>query len=68
MKRHGDDESIEIDPSLSHAVLHKRVERLAVPTFDWLSTPLEAIAEGLTHHSHTRPVRGEQPGRPGHRR
>lgn len=56
MKRRSDDQSLEIYPWLSRATLHERAERLAVPTFDWLSTPIEAITEGLAH-MHIRPAR-----------
>jgi hypothetical protein len=57
MRRQRDDQSLEIDPLLNRATLHERVERLAVPTFDWLSTPVEAITEGLTRRSHAGPAR-----------
>lgn len=58
MKRRRDDQSLEIHPWLSGATLHERAERLAVPTFDWLSTPIEAITEGLAH-VHIRSPRAE---------
>ena len=45
---------IDLDGPMSSAELHERVERLAVPIFDWASEPILAIAEGVTslrvHH------------------
>lgn len=65
MRGQRDDQSLEIDPLLSRAALHERVERLAVPTFDWLSTPVEAITEGLARRSHARHARdNESPSAP----
>ncbi len=39
---------IDLDGPMTPAELHERVERLAVPTFDWVSEPILAIAEGVT--------------------
>jgi hypothetical protein len=47
--------------------LHEQVERIAIPTFDWVSEPIEAIAKGLVLHSRAnspsgvRPHGGEEP-------
>ena len=39
---------IDLDGPMTPAELHERVERLAVPTFDWVSEPILAIANGVT--------------------
>ena len=39
---------IDLDGPMTPAQLHGRVERLAVPTFDWMSEPILAITNGVT--------------------
>ena len=32
--------------------LHEWAERVAVPTFDYIADPIEAVVDGLTHAAH----------------
>ena len=43
----GDDENIQIDGVRNGRRRHELIERLAVPTFDWVSAPIVAMAEAL---------------------
>ena len=41
--------------------LHEQVERMAIPSFDWVCEPIEAIAKGLVFHSRANSASGERP-------
>lgn len=47
-----------IDDTVTPRTLHERAERVAVPDFDWLVEPVEAIVEGFIdmygRHTHRR--------------
>ncbi|MEV6348496.1 hypothetical protein [Actinoplanes sp. NPDC051851] len=38
-----------IDATVTDATLHERCEQVAVPDFDWMSTPVEAVVDGFLH-------------------
>jgi hypothetical protein len=42
-----DDETIQIGGRINQRRRHELIERLAVPTFDWVSGPIVAMAEAL---------------------
>ena len=41
--------------------LHEQVERIAIPEFDWVCEPIEAIAKGLVLHSRANSASGGRP-------
>lgn len=43
-----DDEPIPIGGRINQRRRHELIERLAVPTFDWVSGPIVAMAEALS--------------------
>ncbi|MBB4755278.1 hypothetical protein [Actinoplanes lobatus] len=45
------------------ADLHEVAEQLAVPSFDWMSTPMVAVVDGFLHIDPDAPL--PQPHRPG---
>jgi hypothetical protein len=38
-----------IDETCTAANVHERAERIAVPTYDWISMPIIAVVDGLVH-------------------
>lgn len=53
MDRQGHHEVARIDDTVTPENLHERAERVAVPDFNWLTQPVEAIAEALTSRHRT---------------
>lgn len=47
MNLSGNDENIALDGLLNPKRRHELIERLAVPTFDWASEPIVAMAAAL---------------------
>lgn len=44
-----------IDGDIRPSDLHDRVEHVAVPDFDWIAGPIEAVLDAVTHHEHDKP-------------
>lgn len=49
MDRNGHHHVARIDDTVTPANLHERAEAVAVPDFNYLEQPVEAIVEVLTH-------------------
>ncbi|MEU7865235.1 hypothetical protein [Dactylosporangium sp. NPDC049140] len=49
MDRNGHHHVARIDDTVTPANLHERAEAVAVPDFNYLEQPVEAIVEALTH-------------------
>jgi len=49
MDRQGHHEVPRIDDTVTPENLHERAEAVAVPDFDWVTQPIEAVAEALTN-------------------
>jgi hypothetical protein len=52
MTGNGKHEVPRIDDTVTSANLHERAERVAIPDFDWLVDPLDAVVGALVRMAH----------------